>query len=47
MRFACGFAFWLGVAAVAALAHAIVPAACETTASRILKRLHAKMESRH
>lgn len=47
MRFAFGFAFWLGVAAVAALAHALVPAVCETTASRILKRLHARIESRH
>ena len=47
MRFAFGFAFWLAVAAGAALVHAIVPAACETTASRILKRLHARIESRH
>ena len=47
MRFALGFAFWLGVAATAALIHAAVPAACETTASRILKRLHARIESRH
>lgn len=47
MRFAFGFAFWLGVAAMAASVHAIVPALCETTASRILKRLHARIESRH
>lgn len=47
MRFALGFAFWLGVAALAALIHALVPAVCETTASRILKRLHARIESRH
>lgn len=47
MRFALGFAFWLTVAALAALLHALVPALCETTASRILKRLHARMESRH
>ena len=47
MRFALGFSFWLGLAAVAALIHAAVPAACETTASRILKRLHARIESRH
>ena len=47
MRFAFGFAFWLGVAAGAALVHAFVPALCETTASRILKRLHARIESRH
>lgn len=47
MRFAFGFAFWLGVAAMAALVHALIPAVCETTASRILRRLHARMESRH
>ena len=47
MRFALGFAFWLGVAALAALVHALVPALCETTASRILKRLHARIENRH
>ena len=47
MRFAFGFAFWLGAAALAALVHAIIPAFCETTASRILKRLHARIESRH
>jgi uncharacterized membrane protein len=47
MRFAFSFAFWLGTAALAALVHAIVPAMCETTASRILKRLHARIESRH
>ncbi len=47
MRFAFSFAFWLGAAALAALVHAIIPALCETTASRILKRLHARIESRH
>lgn len=47
MRFAFGFAFWLGVAACAAVVHAIIPALCETTASRILMRLHARIESRH
>lgn len=47
MRFAFGFSFWLGIAALAALAHAVIPAVCETTASRILKRLHARIESRH
>lgn len=47
MRFALGFSFWLGVAALAALTHAFVPALCETTASRILKRLHGRIESRH
>jgi hypothetical protein len=47
MRFALGFAFWLAVAGLAALVHAIIPAACETTASRILRRLVAKMDARH
>lgn len=47
MRFALGFSFCLGLAALAALIHAVIPAACETTASRILKRLHARIESRH
>ncbi|MFN3664081.1 DUF6356 family protein [Yoonia sp.] len=47
MRFAFGFAFWLGVASLAALVHALIPALCETTASRILKRLHARIMSRH
>ena len=47
MRFAFGFAFWLGVAAFAALIHAIIPTLCETTASRILSRLHAKITDRH
>lgn len=47
MRFAFGFAFWLAVAAGAALIHAIIPALCETTASRILHRLTACMQARH
>ena len=47
MRFALTFAFWLSLAAGAALVHAVIPALCETTASRILKRLYAKIESRH
>lgn len=47
MRFAVGFAFWLGVAAFAALVHAVIPTLCETTASRILKRLHTKIADRH
>ena len=47
MRFAFGFAFWLMVAGGAALVHAIIPALCETTASRILGRLHARITARH
>ena len=38
---------WLAIAAMAALVHAVIPAICETTASRILKRLHGKMMARH
>ena len=47
MRFALGFAFWLSIAAMAAMLHAIVPAICEATAGRILKRLNGRIESRH
>jgi hypothetical protein len=47
MRFALGCAGALALAAGAALVHAIVPALCETTASRIVKRLHARLSARH
>lgn len=47
MRFALSFGFWLGAAAFAALIHAFIPALCETTASRILKRLNARIADRH
>ena len=47
MAFALSFAFWLTVAGLAALVHAIIPALCETTASRILTRLTNKMNARH
>jgi hypothetical protein len=47
MCFAFGFAFWLFVAGFAALVHAILPFCCETTASRILTRLHARISKRH
>lgn len=47
MRFAFGFAFWLATAAVAALIHAVIPALCETAASRILTRLSARVATRH
>ena len=46
MRFALSFSGWLFVAACAALIHAIIPALCETTASRIIKRLHHRMTHR-
>ncbi len=47
MQFALRFAFWLLIAGCAALLHALIPALCETTASRILKRLNTKIEARH
>jgi len=47
MRFALGFSFWLSIAAMAALIHALIPALCETTASRILGHLTRKMQARH
>ncbi|MBU2994157.1 DUF6356 family protein [Octadecabacter sp. 1_MG-2023] len=47
MRFALGFSFWLIVAGLAALTHALLPAVCETTASRILAKLTARMAARH
>lgn len=45
--FALSFAGWFFLAAAAALVHAVVPALCETTASRILKHLNYKIETRH
>ncbi|MCG3269446.1 DUF6356 family protein [Yoonia sp. I 8.24] len=47
MRFALSFGFWLAVAAIAALLHAFIPAVCETTASRIVKRLQDRIDGRH
>ncbi|MCW1950576.1 MAG: DUF6356 family protein [Octadecabacter sp.] len=47
MRFALGFAFWLVTAGLAALVHAVFPALCETTASRILGMLTARISARH
>lgn len=47
MGVALSFGFWLAVAAGAALIHALVPALCETTASRIIRSLHARMSARH
>ena len=45
-RFAAGFAVWLLAAGLAALVHAILPFAFETTASRIIRQLHARIENR-
>ncbi|UWQ22347.1 DUF6356 family protein [Jannaschia sp. W003] len=47
MRFALGFAGTLALAAGAALVHALVPPLFETTASRIVRRLHGRLASRH
>lgn len=46
MAFALGFAGWLVVAGIAALIHAVFPFLFETTASRIITRLHARMTHR-
>ncbi|WP_308917468.1 DUF6356 family protein [Jannaschia sp. LMIT008] len=46
-RFALGFAGQLALAAGAALVHAAIPPLFETTASRIVRRLHARIEARH
>jgi len=46
MRFAAGFAGTLAFAAGAALIHAVVPALCETTASRTVRKLHARIDNR-
>ncbi len=44
--FALKFAGTLFVAAFAALLHALVPSACEKTASRIVERLYNKTKNR-
>ena len=46
MRFAGRMSGWLIVAGLAAAVHAIVPALCESTASRIVSRLHDRMQNR-
>ncbi len=46
-RFAMTFAFWLLMAGLAALVHAILPFLFEKTAGRIILRLAHKIESRH
>lgn len=45
--FAMSFAGWFLAAGDAAFAHALVPTLFETTASRILKHLNHKIETRH
>lgn len=45
-RVAMSFAITLLGASLAAFAHALIPACCETTASRKIKMLHARMTNR-
>ncbi|MEP4196929.1 MAG: DUF6356 family protein [Aliishimia sp.] len=46
-RFAFGFSGRLFLASCAALIHAILPPFFETTAGRIVRELHARLETRH
>ena len=46
MGFALRFAFWLFVAGFAALIHAVIPAACEKTASKITAKLYQRTANR-
>jgi len=46
-RFALAVSRTLTLAAVAAAVHALVPALCETTASRAVDRLHAQIHGHH
>jgi Family of unknown function (DUF6356) len=43
---ALSFALPLLGAGLAALAHAVVPGVCETTAGNIIRKLHARLEKR-
>lgn len=45
--FALSFSGMLLMAGLAALVHAIAPPLFQTTASRIVRRLHARAEARH
>ncbi len=47
LRFAVGFAATLFAAGGAALIHALIPPLFETTASRLIRKMHARIESRH
>ena len=46
MAFAATFAFWLLMAAGAAIVHAVLPFMFETTASSIIRRLYAMTAGR-
>jgi hypothetical protein len=45
--FAFGFAARLFLASIAALVHALIPPLFETTASRMIREMHARIEARH
>jgi len=47
MRFAFGFAGLLFLAAAAAMIHAIIPPLFETTAGRLIRKMHSMMEARN
>lgn len=47
MAFALWFAGVLGLAAGAALIHALIPPLFETTASRLIGQLHTRLSARH
>lgn len=46
-RFALGFSGRLFLASLAALVHAVLPFAFETTAGRAIRAMHARIEDRH
>ena len=45
-RVALSFALPLLGAGIAALAHALIPAVCETTAGDMIRKLHQRLEQR-
>lgn len=46
MGMALSFAGTLALAMLACLVHAVLPFACESTGSRLVRRLHARLEAR-
>ena len=45
--FAFGFSARLFLASMAALIHALIPPLFETTASRMIREMHARIDARH
>jgi hypothetical protein len=45
-RFAAGLGFWMTLAGLAALVHAVLPFTFQTTASGILARVQARIDNR-